>query len=88
MWKKQAQAKKIANWDRYISANPALLAGIKSSKLGVGEIVKGILFQEVVSYAYQITDIAGKSKNSVFLGETFTERILHVMHGENIVYSM
>lgn len=88
MWKKQAQAKKIANWDRYISANPAKLAGIKSSQLGVGEIVKGILFQEVDSYAYQVTDIAGKSKNSVFLGETFTERILHVMHGENIVYSM
>ena len=88
MWKKQAQAKKIDNWDRYISANPAKLAGIKSSKLGVGEIVKGILFQVVDSYAYQVTDIAGKSKNSVFLGETFTERILHVMHGENIVYSM
>ncbi len=88
MWKKQAQAKKIANWDRYISANPAKLAGIKSSQLGVSEIVKGILFQEVDSYAYQVTDIAGKSKNSVFLGETFTERILHVMHGENIVYSM
>ncbi len=88
MWKKQAQAKKIANWDRYISANPAKLAGIKSSQLGVGEIVKGILFQEVDSYAYQVTDIAGRSKNSVFFGETFTERILHVMHGESIVYSM
>jgi hypothetical protein len=56
--------------------------------LGVGEILKGILFQEVDSYAYQVTDIAGKSKNSVFLSETFTERILHVMHGESIVYSM
>jgi dihydroorotase len=88
MWIKQAQTKKIANWDRYISVNPAKLARIKSSQLGVGEIVKGILFQEVDSYAYQVTDIAGKSKNSVFLGETFTERILHVMHGESIVYSM
>jgi dihydroorotase len=88
MWKKQAKAKKIANWDRFISANPAILAGIQSSRLGVGEPVKGIVIQEVDTYAYQATDIVGKSKNSVFLGEPFTDRILHVIHGENILYSM
>lgn len=88
MWKKQAKAKKIANWDRFISANPAILAGIQSSRVGVGEPVKGIVIQEVDTYAYQATDIVGKSKNSVFLGEPFTDRILHVIHGENILYSM
>ncbi len=88
MWKKQAQARNISHWDRLITSNPASLAGIQASVVAVGEKVKGILTQEVEAYAYQISDIAGKSKNSAFLGETFTDRILHVMHGENSLYSI
>ncbi|MEN9363294.1 MAG: Dihydroorotase [Bacteroidota bacterium] len=88
MWKKQAQARKIPNWDRLIAANPASLAGMGSTGVAVGQVVKGIVSQEVESYVYQSTDIVGKSKNSAFIGETFTDRILHVMHGENILYSI
>ncbi len=87
MWKKQAELRNVPHWDRLVSENPARLAGIQSVGLAEGGIVKGIVYQSGEAYAYQLADIVSKSKNSAFLGEVFTDRILHVLHGENILYS-
>jgi dihydroorotase len=70
----------------YISHKPAALVGISLPVVEVGAQVQGIVFQSGVNQVYQISDIVGKSKNSCFLGETFSTQISHVIKGDQILY--
>jgi dihydroorotase len=70
----------------YISHKPAALVGISLPVVEVGAQVQGIVFQSGVNQVYQISDIVGKSKNSCFLGETFSTQISYVIKGDQILY--
>ncbi len=70
----------------YITHIPASLAGISLPVVEVGAPVQGIVFQSGENQVYQISDIVGKSKNSCFLGETFSTQITHVIKGDQILY--
>lgn len=70
----------------YISIKPAQLLGVQLPVLAVGAKVQGVIFQQGKQQVYQVTDIISKSKNSCFLGETFTSQITYVLKGDQIVY--
>ena len=55
--------------------------------LGKGSEAKGILFQKVPAYSYAVDHIVGKSKNSAFLGYTFSHKILMVLNQQEIAYN-
>jgi dihydroorotase len=72
----------------YISVKPAQLLGVQLPVLAVGEKVQGIIYQRGQPHVYQLTDIISKSKNSCFLGESFTYQITYVLKGDQILYQL
>lgn len=82
---KFAQLHHVSKFDRYISSNPAQLANKNLPKLAIGQEVKGFLSQQVSSYRYSVDQIESRSKNSVFIGESFEEKIVFVILNDQIV---
>jgi dihydroorotase len=83
----EAIQRKISSIDKLLSSNPANLVGLKLPTVSKGSDVKGVLFQKVPSYAYSTDQIVGKSKNSAFLGYTFSLKILMVLNQKEISYN-
>jgi dihydroorotase len=83
----EAIHRKISFIDKLLSSNPANLVGLNKSALGKGSEAKGILFQKVPAYTYAVDHIVGKSKNSAFLGYTFSHKILMVLNQQEIEYN-
>ncbi len=83
----EATQRKISFIDKLLSSNPANLVGLKMPTVSKGSDVKGILFQKVPSYTYSADQIVGKSKNSAFLGNTFSHKILMVLNQKEISYT-
>ena len=81
-----AEKRKLKNSLDFITHKPASLAGISLPVVEVGSQVQGIVFESGVNHVYQLTDIVGKSKNSCFIGETFTKQITHVIKGDQLLY--
>ena len=79
--------RKISFIDKLLSSNPANLVGLNMPALGKGSEAKGILFQKVPAYSYAVDHIVGKSKNSAFLGYTFSHKILMVLNQHEISYN-
>lgn len=84
----EAMNRKIPFIDQLLSSNPANLVGLSLPTIGIGSEVKGILFQKVPVYPYAVDQIVGKSKNSAFLGYTFSHKILMVLNQHEIAYSI
>ena len=83
----EAIHRKILFIDKLLSSNPANLVGLNMPALGKGSKAKGILFQKVPAYPYAVDHIVGKSKNSAFLGYTFSHKILMVLNQQEIAYN-
>lgn len=83
----EAIHRKISFIDKLLSSNPANLVGLNMPALGKGSEAKGILFQKVPAYSYAVDHIVGKSKNSAFLGYTFSHKILMVLNQHEIAYN-
>ena len=83
----EAANRKIPSIDQLLSSNPANLVGLSLPTIGVGNGAKGILFQKVPAYTYSVDQIVGKSKNSAFLGYTFSHKILMVLNQHEIAYN-
>jgi dihydroorotase len=83
----EANHRKISFIDKLLSSNPANLVGLNMPALGKGRKAKGILFQKVPAYTYAVDHIVGKSKNSAFLGYTFSHKILMVLNQQEIAYN-
>jgi dihydroorotase len=83
----EANHRKISFIDKLLSSNPANLVGLTMPALGKGSEAKGILFQKVPAYTYAVDHIVGKSKNSAFLGYTFSHKILMVLNQQEIAYN-
>ncbi len=81
-----AEKRGLVNYLDYITQKPAALLGIQLPTIEVGSLVKAVLFEQGGKHVYQESDIVGKSKNSCFLGETFSTQISHVIKGDEILY--
>jgi dihydroorotase len=82
----EASHRKVSYIDKLLSSNPANLVGLTLPAINIGNDVKGVLFQKVSPYAYSVDQIVGKSKNSAFLGYTFSHKILMVLNQNEISY--
>jgi dihydroorotase len=83
----EAMKRKIYFIDQLLSSKPANLVGLSIPTIGLGSEVKGILFQKVPEYLYTADQIVGKSKNSAFLGYTFSHKILMVLNQNEISFN-
>jgi dihydroorotase len=81
-----AEKRGLVNYLDYITQKPAALLGIQLPTIEVGSLVKAVLFEQGGKHVYQESDIVSKSKNSCFLGETFSTQISHVIKGDEILY--
>lgn len=82
----EALNRNIPHIDKLLSSNPAKLVNISLPNLAKGHVAKGILFQKVPLYTYEVDQIKSKSKNSVFLDYSFNHQILMVINHNKIVY--
>ena len=60
--------------DRFISHFPASFLGFQLPELKVGDLMKGIIIVKE-DQEYEMKSIVSKSKNSIFLGHTFSYKI-------------
>lgn len=81
-----AEKRDLTNYLDFVTYKPADLVGIELPIIEVGASVKAVLFERGVQHVYQQSDIVSKSKNSCFLGETFSTQISHVIKGDQILY--
>jgi dihydroorotase len=82
---KEAQNQGLTKIDKILSHAPAAFLGIVQPELKVGEVMKGLVMagEEKV---YKLEDISSKSKNSIFLGHSFSHQIKGVFNGLNYSY--
>jgi len=83
----EAIHRKITCIDQLLSSNPAKLIGLSLPTVSIGNVAKGILFQQVPFYHYTQDQIVGKSKNSAFLDYQFSHHILMVLNQQEISYT-
>lgn len=76
----EAKKQGLDNLDRYLSHNSAAFLGIQQPELKVGEWMKGMIIKNE-SHVYESNSIFSKSKNSIFLGHSFSYKVAGVYHG-------
>lgn len=81
----EAKIQGLTKIDSYFSHAPAAFLNVYQPELKVGEQMKGILIANQEK-GYRVEDIVSKSKNSIFLGYTFSHQIVGVFNGLNHTY--
>lgn len=81
----EATIQGLTKIDTYLSHAPAAFLNLQQPELKVGEQMKGILVLNEEK-GYREEDIVSKSKNSIFLGFTFSHQIVGVFNGINHTY--
>lgn len=82
---KEAKNQGLTKIDNFLTHAPSAFLGISQPELKVGEVMKGIVItgEEKV---YDSESIVSKSKNSIFLGHSFSHQIKGVFNGLNHSY--
>jgi dihydroorotase len=81
----EAKKQGLSKPDQYFSHAPAAFLGISQPELRVGEVMKGMVISQN-NQEYSASQIVSKSKNSIFIGSTFSQRILGVFNGLTYAY--
>lgn len=79
-----ATERKLENATDLITIKPAQLLGIQLPELKVGVASKGLVYVEATQAPYAESMIKSKSKNSCFLGHSFSHQIRFVLKGESL----
>jgi dihydroorotase len=76
----EAKKQGLDKVDQYLSHNSAAFLGIRQPELMVGEWMKGMVVKKE-THVYESNSIVSKSKNSIFLGHSFSYKVAGVYHG-------
>jgi len=71
---------------RCVTANPAAVLGIEGGRIDVGSRADVVLFDPEARWTFTGDDILSKSKNSAFLGRSFTGKVVCTVLEGRIVY--
>jgi dihydroorotase len=67
-----------------LSTNPRKIFGLEQSVIETGKSCSVTLFNPNMTWEFTETDIKSKSKNTPFIGKTFTGKPIGIINGEKL----